>query len=333
MLSSNKALRRGIGVIGMVCASIAMSPVVHAEKIGMESASSSSLLGMIPQAMAPYWSEEGVDVQLSLNQTLTKSLLKVSRNSLDSAVVPPAAFVALQKGVGPYSRMSDKAPEFAKSVRSLFTVPGSYYHAITRADSGVKDWSGAKGKRVYIGPPAGSANQQITALAEAGGLAEGEYEGIKAPWGAATQSYQDGQFDVYVGTFGLGSQSVSELSLANDIRILGVLEENNAAVSELGVRTAVIPPNTYPGQVNREPVTTWQTVMMMAVRKDLSEETAYILTKVFIENRQAVAAVNQSFKDLPVIDYFAGVNAPLHPGAVRYYQEANIEIPARLRPQ
>lgn len=333
MYKSKKLLRNGLCAAGVVFSSVFAASVSHAEQIGMEAASPNSILGMIPQAMAPYWSKSGIDVQLSLNQTLTKSLLKIAQGSLDSGIVPPPAFTALQKGVGPYAKIADKAMEISGNVRALFTIPGSYYHAITRADSGIKNWPDAKGKRIFIGPPAGAANAQIISLIEAGGLAEGDYEPIKAPWGAATQSYQDGQFDVYVGTFGLGSQVVAELSLTNDIRILGVPGEKMVPPQGSGMQAAAIPPNTYSGQVNEDPVITWQTVMMLAVKKDMSDDTAYTLTKDYLKNRLALAEANPSFRDLPTTDYFAGINAPLHPGAVRYYQEIGVEIPAELMPK
>ncbi|MBJ7539232.1 TAXI family TRAP transporter solute-binding subunit [Marinomonas sp. C1424] len=298
----------------------------------MESASANSIVGMVPQAMAPYWSKAGVDVQLALNQTLTKSLLKIARNKLDAAVVPPPAFSALQKGVGPYAKIADVAKESSKNVRGLFSMPGSYYHAITWADSGIKNWADGKGKRIFIGPPAGAANRQITTLVAAGGLPKDDYDGLKAPWGAATQSFQDGQFDIYVGVFGLGSQSLSELSLSHDIRLLGVKAENMTPPEGLGMQAAVIPANTYPGQVNKKDVITWQTLMMMAVNKDMSNDTAYKLTKTYLENRITLAESSATFRDLPITDYFVGVNAPLHPGAIRYYQEIGIAIPKKLLP-
>ncbi|RDL45655.1 TRAP transporter substrate-binding protein [Marinomonas piezotolerans] len=332
MYHPRKLLKNGLCAVGVVFATSFMASVSHAERIGMESATPNSILGMLPQAMAPHWSKEGVDIQLSLNQTLTKSLLKLGQGSLDSAVIPPLAYNAMKKGVGPYARISDKAKSLSKNVRGLFTLPGSYYHAITRADSGIQTWADARGKRVYIGPPAGAANSQIMSLAEAGGLPKGEYDGIKAPWGAATQSYQDGQFDVYVGTFSLGSQSLAELSLANDIRLLGLPGEKMLPPKGLGMQAAEIPVNTYPGQVNTKPVLTWQTIMMMAVNKDVSDDTAYTLTKLFIEKRWELAQSNALFNDLLTTDYFVGVNAPLHPGAVRYYREAGIDIPEELLP-
>lgn len=331
MSCSKKWLRNSLYAATMISALITTS--VQADQVSMESASANSVLGMIPQSMAGHWAKDGVDIQLSLNQTLTKSLLKVAAGKLDSAVVPPLAYNAMKKGVGPYKKMGDKAGKLAENVRSLFGMPGSLYHAITWADDDIKNWADGAGKRVYIGPPAGAANKQITTLAATGGLEKETYDPIKAPWGAAQQSFQDGQFDVYVGVYGLGSQSLAELSLSHDIRLLSLASKTQTPPEGLGMQVAAIPPNTYPGQVNEEEVITWQTLMMMAVHKDFSEETAYQLTKTYFEKRAEVAKANAILSQLPTTDHFSGVNAPLHPGAVRYYKEAGIPIPSNLLPQ
>lgn len=330
MSNPTKWLRNSLCAVALIGS---MTTTTQAEQVSMESASPNSLLGMIPQAMAGYWAANDIELQLSLNQTLTKSLLKVAAGKLDLAVAPPLSYNAMTKNAGPYKKMGDKASALAANVRSLFGLPGGTYHAITWADENIKDWPDATGKRVYIGPPAGAANTQVIALATKGGLIEGTYDPIKAPWGAATQSFQDGQFDVYVGNTSIGSQTLAELSLSHEIRLLSLADKSQTPDPSLGLQLVVIPPNTYPGQVNKSPVISWQTVMMMVAHKDFSEETAYKLTKTFLENRAKVAQNNVMLSQLSDIDPFAGVNAPLHPGAVRYYQEAGIAIPARLLAQ
>ncbi|MDX2422720.1 MAG: TAXI family TRAP transporter solute-binding subunit [Amphritea sp.] len=307
-----------------------LATTAQADPVSMESASANSVLGLIPQTMAGYWAEEGIDLQLSLNQTLTKSLLKVAAGKLDSAVIPPLAFHAMQQGSGPYKRMGDKAITMSNNVRSLFGMPGSIYHPITWADDNIKNWTDAAGKRVYIGPPAGAANRQIITYAAKGGLEQGSYEAIKAPWGSAKQSFQDGQFDVYIGIFGIGSQSLAELSLSRDIRLLSLSDGQQTPPEDIGMQLATIPPNTYPGQVNETPVFAWQSVMSMVVTKSLADEIAYKLTKTYFERRSDAAKTNAMLSQLPTTDHFAGLNVPLHPGAVRYYQEAGIAIPAKL---
>lgn len=218
----------------------------QAADISMEAATAASVVGLMPQTMASYLAKDDVNVQLAMGQTLTKSLLKVATGKLDSAVIPPGAFNALKAGKGPYKKMgAEKGADMASSVRALYGFPGSTYHAITWADNGINDWKDAAGKRVYIGPPAGAANAQITSLAAAGGLEAGTYEGIKAPWGAAAQAFQDGQFDVYVGSFPVGSQVVAEMSLKRPIRILPV-PMGTEPKKGLGMEKSVVPAGSYP---------------------------------------------------------------------------------------
>ncbi|TDO95821.1 TAXI family TRAP transporter solute-binding subunit [Marinomonas balearica] len=325
-------VRVGYRAITMAsCALLALTSAnVRSEQIAMETAGAASVLAMIPQAMAPYWSDAGVDLQLSLGQTLTKSLLKLGRGKLDTAVVPPSAFVSMQHARPPYKNLGNVAKEAASNVRSLFGLPGSVYHAITWADDDITEWKDGVNKRIYVGPPAGIANDQIHALTSAAGLKPDQYESVRAPWGVGAQSFKDGQFDIYISVFGLGSQTLAEMSLSRNIRLLGVPGSNMIPPADLVMQPTEIPAHTYPGQVNEESVLTWQTVMMMAARKDLPDDIAYSLTKTYFENRLAVAESNASLSTVATTDYFAGVNAPLHPGAVKYYRELNISIPENL---
>ena len=315
-----------------LAASMGLSALgAQAADIAMEAATAASVVGLMPQTMASYLSKADVNVQLALGQTLTKSLLKVSTGKLDSAVIPPGAYTALKAGKGPYAKMgAEKGAAAAATVRALYGFPGSTYHAITWADSGINEWPDAAGKRVYIGPPAGAANAQITSLATAGGLAADSYEGIKAPWGAAAQAFQDGQFDVYVGSFPVGSQVVAELSLKRPIRILGVpagTEPNKG----LGMEKSVVPAGTYPDQANNADSASFLTLMFMGVNESMSDDLAYTMTKVYMESREQMGKDNRLLDHLALYSPFTGVTAPLHPGVIKYYEESGFTVPDNLK--
>lgn len=307
---------------------------VWAASISMETATANSVVGLMPQSMAPIWAKKGLDIQLAMDQTLTKSLLKMSQGTLDTAVVPPPAYADLKGSKGAYAKMGDKGAEAASNVRALWGFSASNYHPIVWADSGITDWSKIKGKRVYIGPPAGAGNAQITALVKRGsGLDVNGYEAIKAPWGVAPQSFQDGQFDVLVLPAGMGASAITEMALSKPIRILS-LPADAVPPADLGMVKARVPKGTYKGQVNNDQdVTTWQTVMMMMANKNLSEDVAYQLTKTYMESRKELAKGNALLRELPDDSPFGGVIAPLHPGAAKYYKEAGIAVPAELMPK
>jgi TRAP transporter TAXI family solute receptor len=303
----------------------------QAADISMEAATAASVVGLMPQTMASYLAKDDVNVQLAMGQTLTKSLLKVATGKLDSAVIPPGAFNALKAGKGPYKKMgAEKGADMASSVRALYGFPGSTYHAITWADNGINDWKDAAGKRVYIGPPAGAANAQITSLAAAGGLEAGTYEGIKAPWGAAAQAFQDGQFDVYVGSFPVGSQVVAEMSLKRPIRILPV-PMGTEPKKGLGMEKSVVPAGSYPDQANESDSASFLTLMFIGVNESMSDDLAYTMTKVYMETREQMGKDNRLLNHLASYSPFTGVTAPLHPGAVKYYEENGFTVPANLK--
>ncbi|MEL6204674.1 MAG: TAXI family TRAP transporter solute-binding subunit [Pseudomonadota bacterium] len=321
----------------------AFAGAADAQSLSLEGGGAASLTGIVPQTYAQFAADEGINLQVVLGQTLTRAALKLAAGRIDMAVVPPGAYRAMSNGVGPYAEQGEQAKQMAPNVRTLFAFPAGTFHPVVWADSGIEDWGDLAGKRVYIGPPAGTASSQIQSLIElgSGGLKAGDdYEGIRAPWSAAQQSFQDGQFDVYVGSVAVGSQALNELSLQRDIRVLGISDEVRAsdAWQDFLVSAAqfesVISAGSYAGQVNgdSDQVST-ASAMMMSVQASMDDDAAYALTKAYWENLEAMMNANALMKSINPEEPFAGMNAPLHPGAARYYQDVGIEIPDALMPE
>ncbi|MEZ5700824.1 MAG: hypothetical protein R3E42_00905 [Burkholderiaceae bacterium] len=98
--------------------------------------------------MASVWNKVGVDVELALDQTLTKSLLKMAQGTLDAAVIPPPAYdKSSSKAKAPTRPWGTRARPWLANVRSLFGFAASVYHPVVWADGPVQDWAQAKGKR------------------------------------------------------------------------------------------------------------------------------------------------------------------------------------------
>lgn len=326
-----------------IAAALAVSGgIAQAQSLSLEGGGAASLTGIVPQTYAQFTAAEGVNLQVILGQALTRSALKVAAGQLDVAVVPPDAYNAMKAGVGPYADLADQAKSMAPNLRALFGFPGGTFHAVAWADSGIDSWDDLAGKRVYIGPPAGAANRQISGMisAASGGLMpDADYEAFRAPWDAAQQSFQDGQYDVYVGSIAVGSQMLNELSLQREIVILGIPEEVMETdvwaqyVEESAMAPTVIPAGTYSGQANGDAdLIAVATSMMMAVNASMDDETAYKLTKAFWDNLDAMKNANALMQSIDSSQPFANLSAALHPGAVRYYEEAGIEVPAELVP-
>ncbi|MEZ5449091.1 MAG: TAXI family TRAP transporter solute-binding subunit [Thiolinea sp.] len=65
----------------------------------------------------------------------------------------------------------------------------------------------------------------------------------------------------------------------------------------------------------------------------MSDDTAYTLTKTYFDNLQTVQSSNELLRGVTAEQRFGAVITLLHPGAARYYQEQDIEIPAELQPE
>ena len=92
----------------------------------------------------------------------------------------------------------------------------------------------------------------------------------------------------------------------------------------------LIPGGTYPG-LDKD-VTTIAQPNFLATTADLPEEDVYEITKTMYENLAFLQAIHPATKAMALEKAIAGLPLPLHPGALRYYEEAGLTIPDRLRP-
>lgn len=93
----------------------------------------------------------------------------------------------------------------------------------------------------------------------------------------------------------------------------------------------MIKANTYPGQ--SKAIHTIAQPNFLAVRSDISEEDVYLLTKTIYENLPFLQNIHKATKNMALDKAIVGLPVPLHPGALRYYKEKGLSIPAELLPK
>jgi TRAP transporter TAXI family solute receptor len=119
-------------------------------------------------------------------------------------------------------------------------------------------------------------------------------------------------------------------SAGDSVTLLSLTEEEmKMADSDRGLWTPyTIPAGSYPGQD-----TDVQTVAQpnfLATNADIPEEHVYQITKAIYENLPFLQAIHPATKVMSIESAIAGLPLPLHPGALRYYQEVGLDIPERL---
>ena len=336
----NRIYRGTLGVLAAVALSISAGSAL-AQSLKMETGNAAGLTTLIPQLMAKSLAPLDVELQINADQTLTRSALSLGTGRIDAAIVPPPAYNAMVHAAGPYKKAGEQATKAASNIRSLFPFAGGVFQPIVWADSGIESWEDMKGKRIYIGPPAGAANRQITGLIKLSSNLEvdTDYDPVRLGWGAGVQAFQDGQFDVFIGAFPIGAAAVQQLSLQRKIRLISVPEDILATdawadyLDRMGETNATVAAGTYDGQVNNDTdIRAAAYAMVFAVNKAMDDDLAYKITKAYWDNVEDYKKTVAVLAQLPTDQPLAGNNIVLHPGAARYYTEMGIAIPSSLAP-
>ncbi|MBB3896745.1 TAXI family TRAP transporter solute-binding subunit [Roseococcus suduntuyensis] len=92
----------------------------------------------------------------------------------------------------------------------------------------------------------------------------------------------------------------------------------------------LIPAGTYPGQT--EEWTTAKLPNYFACNAAVPEEDVYLVTKTIFENLPFLNNIHAATREINLEESLGGYPFPLHPGAIRYYRERGLNVPANLVP-
>jgi TRAP transporter TAXI family solute receptor len=280
----------------------------------------------------------GITMQVNEGQTLTRSAIKLGSGRLDILPLPQVAIPWMKKGVRMYKKQPDKAKAAVKNIRLIAAFIGGYYHHMVWADSPIKTHADLKGKRVFVGPPAGGAS--ITAMAvirAVSGLEpKKDYTAVRLPWGAGLQAMQDGKLDAFIRPSGLGAASIDQLGSKRKFRLLDIGHAEGSPAwkkffNSVGRTPAKIPAGSYKNQANNDKdLVTNGLWSQLTARADLSEDVVYKITKALWENIDEMHQTAVTLRSVRKDDPIKAGNVPLHPGAMKYYKEIGVEIPKHL---
>ena len=213
-----------------------------------------------------------------------------------------------------------------EGLRAVFSVHPEPFTVVARADAGITTFDDLKGQRVNIGNPGSGQRGTMEVLLEAKGWTTDDFA-LATELKAAEQSAAlcDNQIDAMVYTVGHPSGSIQEATTACDsvlvtvdgAEVTGLIDDNAF------YRTATIPGGMYRG--NDADTATFGVGATFVTSADVSDEAVYIVVKSVMENIEDFRKLHPAFANLdPAEMATAGLSAPLHPGALKYYQEAGL---------
>ncbi|MSU91684.1 TAXI family TRAP transporter solute-binding subunit [Rhodobacteraceae bacterium 2CG4] len=238
-------------------------------------------------------------------------------------------------GTGPLEESG--AQENLRSVTMLWQNVEHFVLDSDQVQSGtLADMAALKGQAMALGSQnSGTIGSNEALLAGLGIDIYQDYELVYGGYGPSAAALQDGQVAGISTPAGVPVGALSQLfaSAGDGVTLLNVTDEELAQAD--GGRELwtpfTIPAGTYPGQ--DEDVTTIAQPNFLATDASVSEENVYMITKTIYENLPFLQAIHPATKAMAIEKAIAGLPLPLHPGAQRYYEEAGLEIPDRLKAQ
>jgi TRAP transporter TAXI family solute receptor len=235
-------------------------------------------------------------------------------------------------GSGPLEKEGKQA--HLRSITMLWQNVEQFVVKNEHAKSGdLSDLMALAGKKVALGKKnSGTIGSNRFLLGNLGVDIDKQMELFSAGYGPSAEALQNGQVEAINTPAGAPTGAVTKLFAAasGDVSPLDVTDEQiEKANGGLGLWTRyVIPAGTYPN-LNKD----WNTMAQpnfLAVHADVDEEFVYLLTKTIYENLGFLQAIHKATNAMALDKALAGLPAPLHPGAARYYREAGLNIPDNL---
>ncbi|SDE41192.1 TAXI family TRAP transporter solute-binding subunit [Limimaricola pyoseonensis] len=217
-------------------------------------------------------------------------------------------------------------------IRAVGSLYANMVQIVTPADSGISSIADLAGKRVSVGAPGSGTEVNAMTLLEANGLSFDDFDAQRLNFNETADALANGDIDAGFWSVGAPTSSILNLATTQDIRMISLTEEQVAAALEADPTFASLSlaGGTYEGV--DEDVATIGVPNVLVVSSETDEETVYQITKAMYENIADLQAVHPAANETTVEFTMNATPVPLHPGALRYFEEAGAEIPDDLRP-
>lgn len=213
-------------------------------------------------------------------------------------------------------------------LRAVFSIHPETITLIASEASGINSVADLKGKIVNIGNPGSGQLQNSKDILEAVGLTEDD---IKAEYAKAVEApglLQDERIDAFFYTVGHPNGNIKEATSGRiKVKIVPMVgEAAEKLISKYSYYAkSLIAISNYPTAINEEDVEGVGVKATFVTSSDVPEDVVYAITKEVFENFDEFKKLHPAYSVLTKESMLAGLSAPIHAGALKYYKEAGLD--------
>jgi TRAP transporter TAXI family solute receptor len=217
-------------------------------------------------------------------------------------------------------------------ILALGFLYGAPAQLVVRADSDIHTARDLAGKTVAVGD-AGSGS---AASAERFFGHLGIWDDLDHPllsYAAAVNAFKEGEIDAFWDLVGYPNRAIIQASIQVDIRLIEVGKdaEESGFFDTYTYVPIEIPAGTYDEEMPA--CASFQDHTLLCTNKDVPVEIVYEIMKNLWskDGLKAMMAAKKTFRPMSLATGFTGTTVPLHPGAVRFWEEQDRTVPDHLK--
>ena len=269
---------------------------------------------------------EGYSASAEVTGASVENMGLVATGDADLAIGLADTVAQAQTGTG---RFDGQQLEMIRGVASLYA---NMVQIVTLEGSGINSLADLKGKRVSIGAPGSGTEVNAAQILEANGITYDDIEEQRLNFNETADALANGDIDAGFWSVGAPTSSILNLATSQKIKMIPLSEDEIAAARKANpiFASTKLPGGIYNGVDSEVAVVGVPNVLVASSAMD--EELVYKITKAMFEHIADLRAVHPAANQTTVEFTLNATPIPLHPGAIRYYEETGANIPDNLRP-
>ncbi len=265
----------------------------------------------------------GLNINTQQTQGPNQNLLLVQGKQIELGMVTMGVALQAWNGQGEWTKGQQM-----RDVRALFPMYDTPFHFVALRRSGITSVAQLAGKRVGVGPRAGTPGTYFPLMFQALGIQNVTVRnGQAADMGS---QLGDGLIDCFAFAAGLPIPNFSELSASQDVVFFGYTPAEVAKLTQAmpELSPASIPAGTYKQMAQAD--ATVGLFNFAIAHRTVPDSLAYAIVKAVHENHDAMVKGHAAAKETVPANLGKNTFLPFHPGAAKYYREKGHTIAANL---
>ncbi|SLN15307.1 NMT1/THI5 like protein [Roseisalinus antarcticus] len=217
-------------------------------------------------------------------------------------------------------------------LRAMGVAYANMVQIVALEDSGITSLQDLVGKRVSIGAPGSGTEVNAEQILGANGITYDDIEEQRLNFNETADALANGDIDAGFWSVGAPTSSILNLATTSSIVMIELSEEELAAADAANPVFAVtsLAGGTYEGVP--EDIAVIGVPNVLVVSSEMSDDLVYAITSAMFENIAELQAVHPAANQTTVELALSASPIPLHPGAIRYFEEIGATVPDDLRP-